>query len=275
VPGPSKPDLATLGGLLLAVGGIAGGLVMEGGRLQDVAQITSALIVLGGTIGAVMITTPLPLLIRAAKQLGNVFFSSTQAMAGRIEEIVELAILARRNGILSLEWQASRIDDPFLRNVLDLAVDGVEPAKIRDIMELDIGLFEQNADAEAAVFEAAGGYAPTIGIIGAVLGLIQVMKNLANVDEVGRGIAVAFVSTIYGVASANLFFLTAAGKLKARAHELVRIRELTLEGILGIAEGVNHRLIRIKLEAFLEKNPVREKPRKSRAVTGAPAVAEG
>jgi chemotaxis protein MotA len=160
-------------------------------------------------------------------------------------------------------------------NVLDLAVDGVEPAKIRDIMELDIGLFEQNADAEAAVFEAAGGYAPTIGIIGAVLGLIQVMKNLANVDEVGRGIAVAFVSTIYGVASANLFFLPAAGKLKARAHELVRIRELTLEGILGIAEGVNHRLIRIKLEAFLEKNPVREKPRKSRAVTGAPAVAEG
>ena len=275
MPGPSKPDLATLGGLLLAVGGIAGGLVMEGGRLQDVAQITSALIVLGGTIGAVMITTPLPLLIRAAKQLGNVFFSSTQAMAGRIEEIVELAILARRNGILSLEWQASRIDDPFLRNVLDLAVDGVEPAKIRDIMELDIGLFEQNADAEAAVFEAAGGYAPTIGIIGAVLGLIQVMKNLANVDEVGRGIAVAFVSTIYGVASANLFFLPAAGKLKARAHELVRIRELTLEGILGIAEGVNHRLIRIKLEAFLEKNPVREKPRKSRAVTGAPAVAEG
>jgi chemotaxis protein MotA len=271
----AKPDFATLGGFLLAIGGVVGGLVMEGGRLQDVAQITSAIIVLGGTIGAVMITTPLPVLIRAARQLGNVFFSSTEAAAERIEEIVDFATQSGRNGILSLEWQASHIQDPFLRNALDLAIDGVEPARIRDIMELEIGLFEQDAEAETNVFEAAGGYAPTIGIIGAVLGLIQVMKNLANVDEVGRGIAVAFVATIYGVASANLFFLPAAGKLKARAHELVRIRELTLEGILGIAEGVNHRLIRVKLEAFLEKNPLPKKVPKSRAATGEPAAVEG
>jgi len=271
----AKPDFTTFGGLLLAIGGIAGGLVLEGGRLQDVAQITSAIIVLGGTIGAVMITTPLPVLIRAAKQLGNVFFSSTEAMAERIEEIIELATQARRNGILSLELRAANIQDLFLRNALDLAVDGVEPARIRDIMELEIGLFEQDAEAEARVFEAAGGYAPTIGIIGAVLGLIQVMRNLADIDEVGRGIAVAFVATIYGVASANLFFLPAGGKLRARAHELVRIRELTLEGILGIAEGVNHRLIRVKLEAFLEKNPLPKKTGKRSAATGAPAAAEG
>jgi len=271
----AKPDFTTFGGLLLAIGGIAGGLVLEGGRLQDVAQITSAIIVLGGTIGAVMITTPLPVLIRAAKQLGNVFFSSTEAMAERIEEIIELATQARRNGILSLELRAANIQDLFLRNALDLAVDGVEPARIRDIMELEIGLFEQDAEAEARVFEAAGGYAPTIGIIGAVLGLIQVMRNLADIDEVGRGIAVAFVATIYGVASANLFFLPAGGKLRARAHELVRIRELTLEGILGIAEGVNHRLIRVKLEAFLEKNPLPKKTGKRSAATGEPAAAEG
>jgi len=271
----AKPDFTTFGGLLLAIGGIAGGLVLEGGRLQDVAQITSAIIVLGGTIGAVMITTPLPVLIRAAKQLGNVFFSSTEAMAERIEEIIELATQARRNGILSLELRAANIQDLFLRNALDLAVDGVEPARIRDIMELEIGLFEQDAEAEAKVFEAAGGYAPTIGIIGAVLGLIQVMRNLADIDEVGRGIAVAFVATIYGVASANLFFLPAAGKLKARAHEMVRIRELTLEGILGIAEGVNHRLIRVKLEAFLEKNLLPKKTGKRSAATGEPAAAEG
>jgi chemotaxis protein MotA len=266
----ARTDFATIGGLFLAVGGIAGGLVMEGGRLRDVAQITAAMIVLGGTIGAVMITTPLSVLIRAGRQLGNLFFSSTESLAERIEEIIEFATQARKSGIVSLESPAASIEDPFLRKALELAVDGVEPARIRDIMELDIELFEKNAEAEAKVFESAGGYAPTIGIIGAVLGLIQVMKNLANVDEVGRGIAVAFVATIYGVGAANIFFLPAAGKLKARSHELVRIRELTLEGILGIAEGVNHRLIRIKLEAFLENNPPSGEQRNAQRI-GAPA----
>jgi chemotaxis protein MotA len=273
MPNPSKPDFATLGGIVLAIGGLIGGLLLEGGRLQDIAQITSALIVLGGTIGAVMITTPLAVLVRAARQVGSVFFSSTESLSERIDEIVALANRARRTGILSLESQTASIEDPFLRKSLELAVDGVEPAKIRDIMEFEIGLFEQDADAEAKVFEAAGGYAPTIGIIGAVLGLIQVMKNLANVDEVGRGIAVAFVATVYGVASANLFFLPAAGKLKARAQELVRIRELTLEGVLGIASGVNHRLIRTKLEAFLKKDH-RAKTPQSTAATAEPAATE-
>jgi chemotaxis protein MotA len=275
MPNPSKPDFATLGGIVLAVGGLVAGLLMEGGRLQDVAQITSVLIVLGGTIGAVMISTPLTVLIRAARQLGSVFFSSTESLSERIDEIVGLANHARKNGIVSLESQATSIEDPFLKKALELAVDGVDPAKIRDIMEFEIGLFEQDADAEAKVFETAGGYAPTIGIIGAVLGLIQVMKNLANVDEVGRGIAVAFVATIYGVASANLFFLPAAGKLKARTQELVRIRELTLEGVLGIASGVNHRLIRTKLEAFLTKDPSPKKIPGSSAARAASAAAEG
>ena len=266
----ARPDFATIGGLLLAIGGIAGGLVMEGGRLRDVAQITSAMIVLGGTIGAVMITTPLSVLIRAGKQLRHVFLSSTESLSQRVEEIIGFATQARKSGIVSLELPASLIEDPFLKKALELAVDGVEPTRIRDIMELEIQLFEQNAEAEAKVFESAGGYAPTIGIIGAVLGLIQVMKNLANVDEVGRGIAVAFVATIYGVGSANIFFLPAASKLKARSHEMVRFRELTVEGIVGIAEGVNHRLIRIKLNAFLEKNPP-NKERRAQKI-GTPAV---
>jgi chemotaxis protein MotA len=274
MPSPSKPDFATLGGIVLAIGGVAGGLLLEGGRLQDIAQITSALIVFGGTIGAVMITTPLSVLIRAARQLGNVFFSRPESVSERIEDIVRFAIRARRTGIVSLEAEAALIEDPFLRKALELAVDGVEPAKIRDILEFEIGLFEQDAEAEAKVFEAAGGYAPTIGIVGAVLGLIQVMKNLANVDEVGRGIAVAFVATIYGVASANLFFLPAAGKLKARTQELVRVRELTVEGILGVATGVNHRLIRSKLEAFLEKNTLAKKTPQSPAATVEPAAAD-
>jgi chemotaxis protein MotA len=158
---------------------------------------------------------------------------------------------------------------------LTLAIDGMPPARIRDFMELEIELFEEHAEAEVKVFEAAGGYAPTIGIIGAVLGLIQVMKNLANVDEVGRGIAVAFVATIYGVASANLLFLPAASKLKARANEVVRMRELMLDGILAIAEGVNQRLIRTKLDAYLDKDSASKKPRKNRTLAAEPTAAEG
>jgi chemotaxis protein MotA len=259
----TKPDFATIAGLLLAVGGIVAGLMMEGGKIKDVAQVSAAIIVLGGTLGAVMVTTPLSVIIRAAKQIGSVFFPKTESMSAKIDEIIDFATQARKNGIVSLESRAAEIKDPFLKKALDLTVDGIEPAKIRDIMELEIALYEQNAEAEAKVYEAAGGYAPTIGIIGAVLGLIQVMKNLANIDEVGRGIAVAFVATVYGVASANIFFLPAASKLKARAHDLVRTRELILEGILGIAEGINQKLIKVKLEAYLEKSPASKKEKKS------------
>jgi chemotaxis protein MotA len=246
-----KPDLATIGGLLLALGGIIAGLIMEGGRLQDVAQITSALIVIGGTLGAVMVTTPLPVLIRAARKLSVVFLGRDESATTAIDEIIGYATQARKEGIVSLESEAGAIEDPFLKKALGLAVDGIEPARIRDIMELEIQVFEEGVESEARVFESAGGYAPTIGIIGAVLGLIQVMKNLADIDEVGRGIAVAFVATIYGVASANILFLPIANKLKARGKEAVQLRELMLEGVLSIAEGVNQKLIRIKLEAYL------------------------
>lgn len=280
--GKPKPgamvDFATAAGILLALGGIAAGLVLEGGKLRDIAQVTSALIVFGGTMGAVMITTPLPVLVRAAKQLRYVFLATPESVSEKIEEIIGLASEARRYGIVALDAHTPNIQDPFLRKALELAIDGVEPARIRNIMELEIEAFEQNAEAEAKVFEAAGGYAPTIGIIGAVLGLIQVMKNLSNLDEVGRGIAVAFVATIYGVASANIFFLPAASKIKARTHELVRGRELTLEGVLGIAERVNQRLIRIKLEAWLDRHPAGQpehEPLKSPpAAATAPAPAE-
>jgi chemotaxis protein MotA len=246
-----RPDFATIGGIVLAIGGIAGGLLMEGGKVQDVAQLTSALIVLGGTFGAVMITTPLGTVLGAAKKFGSVFFGKQESPRAAIEEIIGYATKARKDGIVSLEAQASAIADPFLNKALSLAVDGVESATIRDIMELEIQIMEEHIEAEAKVFEAAGGYAPTIGIIGAVLGLIQVMKNLANIDEVGRGIAVAFVATIYGVAAANLIFLPAAGKLKARGKEAVQVRELMLEGVLAIANGVNQKLIRLKLEGYL------------------------
>ena len=247
----SRPDFATIGGIVVALGGILGGMILEGGKVSDVSQFTAALIVLGGTLGAVMITTPLSTVLSAAKKFGSVFFGKQESPRAVIEEIIGYATQARKDGIVSLETAAAQIADPFLNKALSLAVDGVESATIRDIMELEIQVMEEHIEAEAKVFEAAGGYAPTIGIIGAVLGLIQVMKHLADIEEVGRGIAVAFVATIYGVAVSNILFLPAAGKLKARGKETIQIRELMLEGVLAIANGVNQKLIRLKLEGYL------------------------
>jgi chemotaxis protein MotA len=246
-----SPDFATICGLLLSVGGIMAGLLMEGGKVKDVSQVTAAMIVLGGTLGAVMVTTPFSVLNRAAKRLLLVFFDKAQPMNATLENIIAFAAQARKEGIVSLEQRASTIDDPFLKKALNLAVDGIEMNQIRSIMELEITLVEQLGEAEVKVFEAAGGYSPTVGIIGAVLGLIQVMKNLSNIDEVGRGIAVAFVATVYGVAVANLFFLPVAGKLRSRVKASVQCRELMLEGVLSIVEGLNPKLIRTKLEAYV------------------------
>jgi chemotaxis protein MotA len=169
-----------------------------------------------------------------------------------------------------LEDEIASIPDPFLRKALNLAVDGADLQELRRMMELELSLEEQRGEAEARVYEAAGGYAPTIGIIGAVLGLIQVMKHLANIDEVGRGIAVAFVATVYGVASANIFFLPAGSKLRSRMHAAIQMRELMLEGVLGIAEGLNPKLIRIKLEAYAD--PAQPKPSKPPAAHRAGAT---
>ncbi|MBI4873179.1 MAG: flagellar motor protein [Acidobacteria bacterium] len=264
-----RPDFATLGGLALALGGILGGLLLEGGRLADVTQHTAAMIVLGGTLGAVMVTTPLSVLSSAARKIGLVFLDRAQPLEGAIDEIIGYASKARRNGLVSLEDDAEAIADPFLRKALMLAVDGTDLQEIRKMMELEIELEEHRAESEARVYEAAGGYAPTIGIIGAVLGLIQVMKHLENIDEVGRGIAVAFVATVYGVGSANILFLPAGTKLRARAHEVTRLRELMLEGVVGIVEGLNPKLLRIKLEAYA---PPPGRPARTGVATAAEAA---
>ena len=256
----AKPDFATVAGVLIALVGIVGGLLMEGGKLQDIAQVTAALIVLGGTIGAVMVSTPIDVLIGACRRFKGVLMDGTVPNHALVEELIGYATKARKQGLVSLEQQALEITDPFLAKALNLAVDGTDIQEIRKMLELEIDLREQYADAEAKVFENAGGYAPTVGIIGAVLGLIQVMKNLANIDEVGHGIAVAFVATIYGVGIANLIFLPAATKIKARARMETDRRELILEGICGIVEGLNPKLIRQKLEAFTLGAP---EPKKS------------
>ncbi len=249
---PRKLDLATVAGIVLALAGMIGGLLLEGGTIKDIGQFTAGIIVLSGTLGAVLVTTPMRNLKGAWRRLGSVFFEPEQAPEALLEKVVAYAQKARRNGLVSLEGAADAEDDRFLKRALNLAVDGTDLQELRSMMELDIDLAERRAETDAKVFEVAGGYAPTIGIIGAVMGLIQVMKHLENIDEVGRGIAVAFVATVYGVSSANILFLPAAGKIKARARREAELKELMLEGVVGIVEGVNPKLIRAKLEAYQE-----------------------
>src|SRR5215831_10223591 len=221
-----RPVLATLGGLVFALAGIIGGLLLEKGSINDIAQGTAALIVLGGTLGAVLVTSPLGVAKRAFRALGSVLFERKAATAEVIQDLIGFAAKARKQGIVSLEVEADAVQDPFLKKALNLAVDGTDLQEFRKMMEIDIELAQQKAEAEARVWECAGGYAHTVGIIGAVMGLIQVMKHLEDLKEVGHGIAVSFVATVYGVGAANLLFLPAAGKLRARLHEASRLKEM-------------------------------------------------
>jgi chemotaxis protein MotA len=244
-------DKSSLGGIILAFGGIIGGLLLEGGSLRQVLQPTAAMIVVGGTIGAVMLQFPLPVLMLAVRRLTSVFFDSAQKPEQMIRRLVEYAQKARREGIVSLDAELAQIQDPFLKKSLMLAVDGTEPQELRSIMELELDNQAEYEEQVPQVFESAGGFAPTIGIIGAVLGLIQVMQHLDKIDEVGKGIAVAFVATIYGVGSANLLYLPVAGKMKLRIREEQILREMTLEGVVSVLEGMNPRILEVKLLGFL------------------------
>lgn len=245
-------DFATPLGIAVGLLGIIGGLIAEKGEIADIAQATAALIVLGGTLGAVLVTTPLGQFLAASRRFLDLLLVRTPSARATIETIVEFAAKARRQGIISLESDADNVTDPFFRKAMSLAVDGTPLQDLRRQMELEIAIHERRAEGEAKVYETAGGYAPTIGIIGAVMGLIQVMKQLDNLEEVGHGIAVAFVATIYGVGLANLVLLPAASKLRARAEEMTLHRELVLDGVSSIVEGLNPKLIRLKLEAYLD-----------------------
>ena len=228
-------DKASIAGVILAIVGIVAGLLIEGGNLGQVLQPTAALIVFGGTLGAVLLQFPLTTVVAAFRSLGHIFANK-----------------ARRNGVVSLDADLQTIQDPFLKQTLMLAVDGTEPAELRKIMRVILDSSIEDDERLPAVFESAGGFSPTIGILGAVLGLIQVMQHLDNIQEVGRGIAVAFVATIYGVGIANLFFLPFAGKMRIRIRDGHRSREMMLEGVISILEGMNPRMLEIKLAGFVD-----------------------
>ncbi len=246
-------DLATVLGLLIAAIGILGGFAFEGGSLMSLVNIPGFMIVVVGTLGATMTSFPLEKIIG----IPRLYITALVARAGvharhMSNELVKMADKARREGLLSLEEEAQAIDDAFARKGLMLVIDGTDPDALRSIMEIDIDGLAARHRENAKVFEAAGAFAPTLGVLGAVLGLITVLANLGgDPSELGHGIATAFVATFYGVGMANVILLPIAEKLKIRSQEERMVREMILEGIVSIQAGDNPRIVREKLNSFL------------------------
>jgi len=264
-------DKATLIGLALGFTAIIGGQVLEGGKVGSIIQLTAFVIVFGGTFGAVFMSYPFHDVLGAFKGIKNVIMDPPQEPYRIIDQITEYANKARREGILSLEKEIKNAKNPFLAKALTMAVDGIEPHVIREAMDSELEYLNEYGRVNSRIFRSAGGYAPTIGILGAVIGLIQVMENLSDPSKLGAGIAVAFVATVYGVGSANLLFLPIATKMEVRHRHQMIINEMILEGIVALSTGENPRLIEEKLTSFLpnlqrlqkEKRPApaREEPR--------------
>lgn len=254
-------DKSSFAGVVLAVAGIIAGLLLEGGHIGQILQPTAALIVFGGTIGAVLLQFPLATVTAAFGRIARLFAAPRKHDDQLIRLLIAFAHKARRNGVVSLDADLQTIQDPFLKQAVMLAVDGTEPNDLRRIMQVTLDSSTESEERLPAVFESAGGFSPTIGILGAVLGLIQVMQHLDNITEVGRGIAVAFVATIYGVGIANLFFLPIAGKMRLRLRDEVQRREMMLEAVISILEGMNPRMLEVKLSGFFHRSAAPPKER--------------
>jgi chemotaxis protein MotA len=243
-------DKTSLFGLSLGFLAIVLGQLLEGGHVGSLVQPTAFLIVIGGTLGAVMLQSPLPTFLLGARMARWVIFPPQVVPVQLVRQVVGWSTIARKEGLLALEGQIATLRDPFVRRGLQLLVDGAEPERLREVMEVEIGAYETQMKMAARIWEAAGGYAPTIGILGAVMGLIHVMENLSDPAKLGSGIAVAFVATIYGVGSANLVFLPIAKKLMASIQQLVAVREMYVDGLVGIANGDNPRIIESRLQGY-------------------------
>lgn len=247
-------DLATILGITASIGGILLGQAIEGGSIHSIVQGTAAIIVFAGTIGACMVQFPGATLRQAVGAVKQVFKHEAVNMTDTINLFVNLAKKARRDGLVAIEKDVQAVTDPYVRRALELAVDGTESKALRATLEIELSRAEHHGEGPVKVFEAAGGYAPTVGILGAVLGLIHVMENLSDPTKLGAGIAVAFVATVYGVGSANLLFLPISGKLKTRLSEEMTKMEMVVEGVCAIAEGEHPRLIEKKLNAYAEQH---------------------
>jgi chemotaxis protein MotA len=247
-------ELGPIIGIAIAMIAIFGGNVLEGGHITALIGGPAAMIVFGGTIGAVVVQYPTSLIFAALSAARGTFQKSKTDSAKLVDEIVDYANRARRDGILALEKAAPTSSHPFLAKALMMAIDGSDSTTLRQTMEIAIGKHEEHGEDCGKIFESAGGYSPTVGIIGAVLGLIHVMSNLSDIAAVGHGIAGAFVATIYGVAGANIIFLPIGGRIKLGAREEVQQMEMMLTGVLAIQEGMNPKLVRERLSEFVHSS---------------------
>jgi len=243
-------DLATIIGLILGFGAVFGGAILEGVHVSSLISPTSALIVVGGTFGAVFISFPLSACISGFKDIKTAFLPPKMDPDAIVKDIIGYATKARRNGLISLEQEAQNAKDGFIKKGISLVVDGIDPQKLRETLEAEISAYEDHKKHSVEFYEAAGGYAPTIGIIGAVLGLIHVMANLSDPAKLGAGIAAAFVATIYGLMVANIICLPIGSKIKIRMKEEVLRRTMIVEGLIAIQNGENPHFIEQKLKAF-------------------------
>lgn len=255
---------ATLG-LLAGLIALIGGFLWEGGHWRGLVEKTALLIVFGGTFAATAISYPWTRLKRVPAALVLAFRPQEDNADRLIDDIAEYATIARREGVLALETIAAEQPNRFLRDGMQLIVDGTDPQLTRQILEVEIDADEQRLEQMAKIFDSMGGYAPTMGIIGTVMGLIHVLGSLSDPSSLGPAIAVAFTATLYGVASANIIYLPIATKIRSRCADQTHIMELTLEGILAIQAGENPNLIRRKLISFLAIGDLRPAAPEKRA----------
>ena len=244
-------DIVSILGITPAFAAILGGQLLEGGHAGSLLQLTAFIIVMGGTIGAIMLQSSSKIFFQGMKLTKWIIFPPNAVPHDLINQVLGWSGIARKGGLLALEPQLDDLPDAFTKKGLQMLVDGAEPEKIRVALEVEIATYEKHHLDAAKVWQAAGGYAPTIGILGAVMGLIHVMENLSDPSKLGSGIAVAFVATIYGVGSANLFFLPISSKLKSIIEQEVIMREMLIEGLVSIANGENPRVIESKLQGYI------------------------
>jgi chemotaxis protein MotA len=244
-------DILSITGIFVGIGAILLGIALDGGDISSLVNVPALVIVFGGTFGATLLQFPPAVFIRSMKMFPQVLIPKEMDLSAQIDKIVYWSLLARKEGLLGLDNALPDEKDPFIKKALQLLVDGNDSEAIRDILDLDMYSKENMGLQAAGLYEAMGGYAPTIGILGAVMGLIHVMQNLTNPELLGQGIATAFVATIYGVGSANLIFLPVANKLKNHVLALTQTREMLVDGIIAIAEGENPRNIKLRLDGYL------------------------
>ena len=247
-------DVSTLFGIVIGFGGLILGILLEGGSLGSYVGISAAAIVFGGTIGATVISFPLSSLMNVPRLFTIAFTEQKHDIPEVIKKLVGFSERARREGILCLESELANTDDEFLKSGLQLVIDGTDPALVRDTLETKIAFIAERHHLGAAVIEAAGGYAPTMGIIGTVLGLINVLSNISDPSQLAGAIALAFIATLYGIMSANLLWLPIANKLKMKHENEQLVKHIMLEGILSLQSGDNPRIVEQKLKAFLARS---------------------